>query len=243
MALPKIDVPIYEVVIPSTGKKIRFRPFTVKEEKLFLMAAQSNDAETTLKTILQVLNNCILDDVDIEKMPIFDLEYIFLNLRARSIGEVVELSYKCNNEVVDENGEGKKCNNIVNLNVNLLEIEPNKKEYNNKIELTQNLGIVMRYPSLNLLDITDTKDELDTVIKLIVDCIDYIYDDENIYYAKDSTKEELMEFLDSLQSKELEKIKKFFDDLPRITKEIDFKCNKCGYHENITLEGIQNFFV
>ena len=101
----------------------------------------------------------------------------------------------------------------------------------------------MRYPSLNLLDITDTKDELDTVIKLIVDCIDYIYDDENIYYAKDSTKEELMEFLDSLQSKELEKIKKFFDDLPRITKEIDFKCNKCGYHENITLEGIQNFFV
>lgn len=243
MALPKLDVPIYDVEVPSTKKKIRFRPFTVKEEKLFLMAAQSDDNETITKTIIQVLNNCILDDLNIESIPMFDLEYLFLNLRARSIGEVVELSYKCNNEVVGESGESKKCNNVVNIGVNLLEIKPSETNIQNKIELTDKLGVVMKFPNLKLLEKIESKDEFEIVIDLIIECIDYIYDDENIYYAKDSTKEELMEFLDSFQSKDLEKLKSFFDTLPKITKDIDFKCNKCGYHETLKLEGIQNFFV
>jgi rubrerythrin len=243
MALPKIDVPIYEVEVPSLKKRIRFRPFTVKEEKLFLMAAQSEDPDSIVKTIVQVLNNCVLDEMEIEKMPMFDLEFLFLNLRARSIGEVVELSYKCNNEIVDDGGNKKSCNNIVNVDVNLLEIKPSETELKNKISLTDKLGIAMKYPNLDLIKNSKSEDELDMVIELIVDCIDYIYDEENIYYAKDSTREELLEFLDSLQSKELEKIKLFFESLPKITKEIDFSCNKCGYHEKITLEGIQNFFV
>jgi hypothetical protein len=243
MALPKIDVPIYEVQVPSNKKTIRFRPFTVKEEKLFLMAAQSDDSETVTNTILQVLNNCVLDDVDIESMPMFDLEYLFLHLRARSISEVVELNYKCNNEITGENGEIKKCGNVVNIDVNLLDIKPTESEIKNKIELTDKLGLVMKYPNLNLIKKIDKQDELEIVIELIVECIDYIYDEENIYYAKDSTKEELLEFLESFQTRDLEKIKDFFDTLPKITKEIDFTCKKCGYHENITLEGIQNFFV
>ena len=243
MALPKIDVPIYEVEVPSNKKTIRFRPFTVKEEKLFLMAAQSDDPDSIVKTIVQVLNNCVLDEMEIEKMPMFDLEFLFLNLRARSIGEVVELSYKCNNEIVDEEGNKKSCNNIVNVDVNLLEIKPNGTELKNKILLTDKLGIVMKYPNLEVIKNNAVEGELDMVIELIIDCIDYIYDEENIYYAKDSTREELLEFLDSLQSKELEKIKLFFESLPKITKEVDFSCGKCGYHEKITLEGIQNFFV
>lgn len=244
MALPKIDVPIYEIEMPSTKKKIRIRPFTVKEEKLFLMAAQSDDSDTILKTIVQVLNNCILDDLDVENLPLFDLEFLFLNLRARSIGEVVELSYRCNNEVVGETGEIKKCNNVVNIDVNILDIKPEEGGVqSNNIKLNDSLGIFMKYPSLRLLESSKKQDEFEIIIEMILDCIDYIYDDENIYYAKDSTREELMEFLDSLQSKDLDKIKQFFESLPKLKKEIDFDCKKCGHHEKIQLEGIQNFFV
>ena len=244
MALPKIDVPIYDVKIPSSGKTIRFRPFTVKEEKLFLMAAQDDDTKTSIKTIIQVLNNCILDEVDVEKMPLFDIEFLFLNLRARSIGEVVELSYKCNNTIKDEYEQEKRCNNVVNMGVNILEIQPtNDPTHSTKIELSDKLGLVMRYPNMNFLNTDISKDEFSIVIDLIVDCIDYIYDDDAIYYSKDSTKDELMDFLDSLPSKDLEKIKSFFDTSPKMKKELDFKCNKCGHTEKIMLEGIESFFV
>ena len=244
MALPKIDVPIYEVKIPSSGKTIRFRPFTVKEEKLFLMAAQGDDTTTSIKTIVQVLNNCVLDDIDVEKMPLFDIEFLFLNLRARSISEVVELSYKCNNTVQEENGAEKRCNNVVNINVNILEIQPtNDPTHSTKIELSDKLGLVMRYPNMDFLGTDVTRDEFSIVIDLIIDCIEYIYDDESIYYSKDSTKEELTDFLDSLPSRDLEKIKSFFDTSPKMKKDLDFKCNKCGHNEKITLEGIESFFV
>lgn len=244
MALPKIDVPIYDVKIPSSGKIVRFRPFTVKEEKLFLMAAQGDDTKTSINTIIQVLNNCILDNIDIEKMPLFDIEFIFLNLRARSISEVVELSYKCNNIVNGENGAEKRCNNVVNINVNVLEIQPSiDPTHTTKIELSDKLGLVMRYPNMNFLGTDVSRDEFSIVIDLILDCIEYIYDDEAIYYSKDSTKEELTDFLDSLPSKDLEKIKSFFDTLPKMKKDLDFNCNKCGHTEKITLEGIESFFV
>lgn len=244
MALPKIDVPIFELKLPSTGKKIRFRPFTVKEEKLFLMATQDNDSKSAFNTVVQVLNNCILDDVNVEMLSMFDIEFLFLNLRARSIGEVVELSYKCNNDIKKDSGETHKCNNVVEMQINLLEIQPSIDEkHSNKIQLTDKLGIVMKYPNMQFLGNETSGDEFDMIIDLIVDCIDYIYDEDNIYYAKDSSREELLEFLDSLQSKELEKVKVFFDTLPKIKKDLEFKCNKCGYNENITLEGIQSFFV
>ena len=246
MALPKIDVPMFELELPSNGKKVRFRPFTVKEEKLFLMAAQSEEPDNIINTIIQVLNNCILDDFDVQKASLFDIEFLFLNLRARSIGEVVELSYKCNNEVLSESGDMKQCGNIVNIDVNLLEIAPDKdNQSDKKIELSGQLGMMMKYPTLNVLNMEkqNNLDDIDVIIEMIIDCIEYIYDADSIYYAKDSTKEELMEFLDSLQSKELDKIKSFFDTLPKLEKKIDFDCKKCGHKELITLEGIQNFFV
>jgi len=243
MALPKIDVPIYDVKLISTGKKVRFRPFTVKEEKLFLMASESSDSESIITAITQVLNNCVLDDVDIESLPLFDVEYLFLNLRARSISEVVNLKYKCNNKVTNEEGDEKKCNNEVQLDVNILEIEPqNNPTHTSKIELSSNLGIVMKYPKMSFMNNMDSKDEFDAILNIIVDCIDYIYDEDNVYYAKDTDRKELVEFVESLQSKDLDKIKQFFDTMPKLKKKMDFKCNKCGYHENIELEGIQSFF-
>lgn len=243
MGLPKIDVPIYDVKLISTGKKVRFRPFTVKEEKLFLMASESSDAESIITAITQVLNNCVLDDIDIESLPLFDVEYLFLNLRARSISEVVNLKYKCNNMVTDEEGAEKKCNNEVQLDVNILEVEPESNPlHSSKIELNSDLGIVMKYPKMSFMNNMDNKDEFDAILDIIIDCIDYIYDKDTVYYAKDTDRKELVEFIDSLQSKDLDKIKQFFDTMPKLKKKMDFKCNKCGYHENIELEGIQSFF-
>jgi len=244
MALPKIDVPIYDVKLISTGKKVRFRPFTVKEEKLFLMATESKDSSATINTIKQVLNNCIVDEIDIETLPLFDIEFLFVNLRAKSISEVVNLKYRCNNMVKSEDDTEKKCNNLVEVDLNVLDIKPEAgANHTNKIDITDKLGIVMKYPKMDSISIsTENKDDFDIVIDLIVDCIDYIYDADNVYYAKDSTKEELMDFLDSLQSKDLDKIKEFFETMPKMKKEIDFSCKKCGYHEKIELEGIQSFF-
>lgn len=241
--LPKIDVPIYDLKLISNNKKIRFRPFTVKEEKLFLMAMEANDTETTINTIKQVLNNCVLDDVNIENLPIFDLELLFLNLRAKSIGEEINLKYRCANNVEKE-GKQEKCNNVVDFSFNVLDILPEKNEnHTNKIEINDDLGIVMKYPSFEMLQKYQTNNDFDIILALIIDCIDYVYDKDNIYYAKDTQRNELEEFIDSLQSKELEKLKLFFDTMPKLKKKLDFKCNKCGYEEEIEVEGIQNFFV
>jgi DNA-directed RNA polymerase subunit M/transcription elongation factor TFIIS len=230
----------------SNGKHLSFRPFTVKEEKLFLMANESEDLNSVVDTIKQILNNCVLDEIDIESLPLFDIEHLFLNIRARSIGEVVNLKYKCNNTIAGEEGaeEEKKCGNLVEIDLNILEIEPEKQEgHSTKIEITENMGIVMKYPNFETLKTFDIENEADSIIKTTIDCIEYIYDKEQIYYAKDTTQEELIEFVESMQAKDLEKIKLFFDTMPRMKKDIEFKCNKCGHEETIELEGIQNFFV
>lgn len=242
MALPKIDVPIYEAKLISTGKTVRFRPFTVKEQKLFLMAAESQDADSSIKTIGQVLQNCILDDINIQNIPLFDIENLFLNLRARSVGEIVNLKYRCNNIVEDDKGS-HECGNVVQVDLNVLEINPKISEnHTNKIEIDEKMGLIMKYPTFKMIQgITDEVDQ--TLLDMIVDCVDYIYDDEQIYYAKDTPRSEIVEFVESMQTKDLDKIKLFFDTMPTIEKDIDFVCNKCGYHEEIKLEGTESFFV
>ena len=242
--LPKIDVPIYTVNLLSTGKPVRFRPFLVKEQKLFLMASESDDQKETIEVIRQVLKNCILDEVDINNIPTFDLEFLFMNLRARSVEEVVELKYKCNNVTKDEKGEDKACSGSVDFKLNLLEIHPTKSEnHTNKIQLTENLGVCLRYPTFEMIQKYETMDEKDIMMTILIDCIDYIYDKDSVYYAKDTARQELEEFVDSLQQSHLEKIKVFFDTMPEIKKEVHFKCPKCSYEEDITIRGLQNFFA
>ena len=242
--LPKLDVPIYEVKLLSSGKVIRFRPFLVKEQKLFLMASESEDAKETINVIRQVLRNCILDDISIDDLPTFDLEWLFMHLRARSVEEVVDLKYKCNNTVKDEKGEEDRCTGVVNFKMNLLEIEPTRHaEHTNKIQLTENLGVCLKYPSFEMIQKYESLSEANIMSKVLVDCIDYLYDKDQVYYAKDNTKEELDEFVDNLQQKDLEKIKHFFETMPEIKKNVQFKCPKCAYEENIEIKGIQNFFV
>ena len=241
--LPKLDVPIYETKLISNGQTVRYRPFLVKEQKLFLMAAESDDPKDTINAIKQVLMNCVLDDIDIENMATFDIEYLFLQLRARSIGEVVNLRFNCNNNVI-EKGEEVKCGNLVKIDVNVLDVNPIKnEEHTNKIQITDKIGVVLKYPTFGSIDFAglDTQD-MQQILNVIVSCIDYIYDDEQVYYAKDTKKEELIDFIENMKQTDLEKISSFFTSLPKLKKEIHFHCNKCNYEEDITLAGVQSFF-
>jgi hypothetical protein len=242
--LPKIDVPIYELDLPLTKKKIRYRPFLVKEEKLLMMAMESDDLKGVMTTIKQVANNCLLDELDVDNLPVMDIEYLFLHLRARSVSEVVELSYKCNNKVKDEEGKEKTCNHIVKFDFNIFDIKPTfDAKHTNKIELSGELGLVMRYPSFESVEQIEGSSDVEKVFSILTNCIDYIYDKENVYYTKDVSKEELEEFIDSMTREQFDKVKQFFDTIPKLAKKVNFTCGKCGYSEEIEIEGIQNFFV
>jgi hypothetical protein len=245
--LPKIDVPVFETKLISNGKAIKFRPFLIKEQKLFLMALQSDDEKDVIDSIKQVLTNCILTpDVDVNDLPSFDIENLFLQLRAKSVGEIVELNYTCNNILPKENSEEteetKRCGNVVKFKVNLTDIKPkNNPDHNSKIQLTEQLGIVMKYPNFNILEKFENYNDSD-VFRLIADCIDYIYDADQMYLAKDSTKEELIDFIENLQQSDFKKIENFFQTMPKFEEKLHFKCSKCNYEEDINVQGVQSFF-
>lgn len=243
--LPVIDVPIFTVDLLSVENPVRFRSFTVKEEKLFLMAAESTDASAMIQTTRQVLKNCILDEIDIDTIPSFDIETLFMNVRARSVGEVVNLKYKCNNIVGEtEDGDPKRCNHNVQIDVNLLDIKPKFGDgHDKKIQITQDVGLVLCYPNMKILEKAQKINEPAALVELAIDCVDFIYDKENVYYSKDIPRTELAEWFERLQSKDLEKIKKFFETLPKIQKDVHFHCKKCNYEEDITVEGLESFFV
>lgn len=243
--LPKIDVPLYEITLPLLKKKVKFRPFLVKEEKILLMAAESDDQDAILLAIKQIINNCCVSDIDVEELPILDFEYFFMHLRARSVGEVVDLQYKCNNTISGEGEEEKKCNALVKLSFNALEVEPEINTIDNKIQLTPNLGIALKYPNFkNIEDISKIQDLSSTelISKTIISSIDFIYDNESMYYAKDTPEEELIDFIDSLTREQFGKIQEFFESIPKLKKQIKFTCQKCAYEEELMLEGIQSFF-
>jgi hypothetical protein len=169
-----------------------------------------------------------------------------MHLRARSVGEMIDLQYKCNNDVGEENGEKIKCNNLVKLSFNALEVEPDLKSVNEKIELTSNLGVVLKYPTFKGIEKLNRENApasaAEIVARTIINSIDYIYDKENVYYAKDVPEEELIEFVDSLTREQFLKIQEFFDNLPKLKKDLSFTCPKCKYEEQIVVEGIQSFF-
>ena len=208
------------------------------------MATQSEDEKDMVRVIRQIVKNCVIDELNVDTLPAFDLEYLFLNLRARSVNEVVELRYRCNNTIKDENGEDKTCNNLEKFEVNILDVAPVVlPEHTKKIMFNDKLGIVMKYPTFEMLYELVDKTEEEIMFEILPNCVDNIFDEDSVYYAKDTPKEELLEFLDNLQQKDMEKIQKFFRTIPRLRKEVDFHCRKCGYEEKINVEGLQSFFV
>jgi hypothetical protein len=240
MALPKIDIPTYEIELPISKKKIKYRPFLVKEQRNLLMAIESNESSTIQQNIKDILYNCTLTEgVDVEKLPILDIEYYFINLRAKSVGEVVESSYRCNNEV-DE----KVCGNIMKANINLLEIRPDMADVvDPEIQLTPQLTIKMKYPEFGNVKESLNMDNLaDITFNMIANSVDYIYDGEQFYYATEAQPGEMLEFIESLNQEQFGKVENFFNNLPRMVKNVEMKCSKCGFDHTIEVEGLENFF-
>jgi hypothetical protein len=239
MALPKIDAPVYELTLPLSKKQVRFRPFLVKEQRNLMMALESDDKETIEKNIRQVLTNCtITDGVDIDKLPILDVEFFFINLRARSVGEVVDNRYRCENVVND-----KKCGNLMETEINLLDIKVNFPEnVKDEIQLNDKLSIKLKYPEFSIISGAGESSATDLAFNMIINSIEHIYDGQQYYYAKESTKEELVEFIESLNTEQFAKIEEFFENLPTLNKTIEMDCSKCGFHHKIEVEGLESFF-
>jgi hypothetical protein len=239
--LPKLDAPTYRLQLPLSKTTIEFRPFVVKEQRNLLMAVESQESETIQKSVRDILNNCtITPNVDIESLPIVDVEYYFMNLRARSVGEIVETRYRCNNVV-----EGKKCNNIMEKDVNLLEIQVENKDLVDPIvQLTDTISVKLRYPDFSYIkDSLKFDDVNELTFNMIAKSIEYIYDGEQYYYTKEVPIQETVEFVEQLSQAQFEKIEAFFSALPKLRKVIDIDCRKCGFHHEIDVEGLESFFI
>jgi hypothetical protein len=239
MALPRIDVPTYQVTLPVSKKTLNFRPFLVKEQKVLLMAMESNDKSTIENNIHQILQNCILNEINLENLPLVDIEFFFLQLRARSAGEVVDSKYKCEN-VVDD----KECGNIMKTSFNILdltvEFPPDNED---DIKLSDGVGIKLKYPTFKVAKNMKSDESATTLaFELLVECIDFIYDKDNVYHASETPKKELMDFLESLTKTQFEKIEKFIQNMPKMNKKIDIKCSKCGFDHHLDIEGLESFF-
>jgi len=234
MSLPKISYPINTIKIPSLNKGFKFRPFLVKEEKLLLMAKESDTPADILQAIKQVVNNCSVDDkFNVDSLAIFDLEYAFLKLRAMSVDNVVKVSYK---DFEDEK--------VYDFDVDLNKVEVEfPKDLSNKIEVTKTSGILMKYPSASLYDDKDfiTSDK-DYIFELIVRCIDKIYDGDNVYESKDYKLDQIREFLEDLDVKTFDKIREFLINLPKLTYAIKYK-NSLGHDREILLSSLNDFFT
>jgi|TARA_Y100000031_G_scaffold60101_1_gene67914 hypothetical protein len=235
MALPKINTPTYELVVPSTGEEIRYRPFLVKEEKILLMAMESGDNKEIIRAIQDIVKECTYDKLKLSTMPMFDIEYLFLNIRAKSVGEITTLRLKCPD---DEK-------TTVKVDVNLTEIEvQTDKNHTNKIELTDEMGIMMKYPTIDSFAGDMSEINASNMLEVISGCIDSIYDKggEEVFEAKDQTKKELIEFIEQLNSKQFKNIQGFFDTMPKLKHTIKIKNPKTKKESEVVLQGLNDFF-
>ena len=231
MALPKIKHPTYKLTIPSNKKEINIRPFTVQEEKVLMMAKSSENPDDIVSAVKQVIQNCIIEPVDVDKLATFDIEFIFIKLRSKSVGEMVDLEY-----TDEESGE------LFRFKVNLEDVKVKFNDnHNNKIMVFEDVGIVMRYPTLEEVRIVEANpDQQEAVFGMIKACIDKIFDSDNVYDSY--TNEELDNFINSLPMDSMEKIKQFFDTMPSVEHVVTLK-NKEGKKKEITLKGITSFFT
>ena len=234
MSLPKIDKPIFEVNVPSLKRAVKFRPFTVKEEKILLVAQQEGNEKSIILAIKQVINNCCQEEkFDVDNMATFDLEYVFLKLRARSISNVIEVSYRDNED-----------DKVYNFEIDLEEVQMLQNgDASNVIAITDTMGIKMKYPSVTIIDDAPTEaSAADVVEYLIRKCIDSIYDGENVYLADEYNETELLEWLDGLDVATFNKIRMFFDNLPQMFYKLEYT-NSLGNVKTIELTTLSDFFI
>ena len=236
MALPKLTTPTYELEIPSTDEKIKYRPFLVKEEKILMMAMESKENADITQAVKDIVSECTFNKVKIDDMPMFDVEYIFLQIRSKSVGEVSKLKLLCPDD--------KKTYADVELDLNEVKVQVGD-DHTNKIELTDDMGIIMTYPSIDSFSDSGIQDiNASNMIDVIGTCILQIYEQkgEKIYEAKDQTKKELTEFIEQLNTKQFQDVQKFFDTMPRLKHTIKIKNPKTKKTSEVTLSGLNDFF-
>lgn len=232
MALPKIDLPLYELKLPSTGEKVKFRPFTVKEEKILLIAQESKDPAQVINATIQIVNNCLID-FDVDNLALFDIEFILITLRSKSIDNTVDFEIK--DPETDENIK-------LTLDLNNVKVEINE-EHSNKIKIDDTYTLFLKYPGIDKFD-KMTKENLtaEDTFEILISCIDKLVSEEEVFKIKDFTKKEVDNFIESLNSDVTRQIKKFFDTMPKIRHEMPYT-NKDGKEKVFVIEGSQTFFI
>ena len=231
MPLPVLEVPKYSLVVPSTKKKLQYRPFLVKEEKILMIAQESENENQILQAVKEIITSCTFSKIDVNKIPMYDLEYIFLKIRSKSVGEFVSFQLKCS-----ESGEY----NQVELNLEEVEVQFPSEQIDPNIKLTDSVGITLK--PINLSDVTKSKGK-DAISAALIASIDSIYDSDNVYSASTCSKKELETFVDSLSHQHLEKIQEFILNQPTLKHTIEYTCEKCGHKNSYELNGLQSFFT
>ena len=235
MPLPTLKTPKYELTIPSTKEKIKFRPFLVKEEKILLMAAESQNPKEIVEALRNVFATCMdSKKLDVSSLPTFDLEYIFLKLRSKSVGETVEATVVC-----------EECGATTPCSVDLSSVEIKYSDgHESKIEFTKDIGVIMRYPNFEMsVQISSEEESIEDVVTILALCIDKIYDKDNIYSRNDYSDDEFEEFVLSMTQSEVNKMKMFFDTMPKMEHTVHLKCPKCEKESDIVLRNLNDFFT
>ena len=237
MALPKMNAPLYNVTIPSSKKEVKFRPFLVKEEKSLLLAQQSEDPKVMINTLKSVIENCIVDNVDVDKLATFDYEYLFTQIRAKSVGEIVELLFLC--DTCDDD----KAKAQVNLDISKFQVEF-PEGHDNKISLFDDVGIIMKNPTLDTLDKLEKikEGDVDSIFDVVADCMESVYTTEEVFNTKDQTKQEVIDFLENLTQEQFKKIESFFLTMPKLQQIVEYDCPVCNKHHVKMMEGLASFF-
>ena len=236
MALPKLNTPTYELEVPSTDEKIKYRPFLVKEEKILLMAMESKDNAQIIQAVKDIVKSCTFDKVDVSSMPMFDMEYIFLNIRAKSVGEISKLKLLCPDD--------KKTYADVEVDLTKVNVEVDDNHTNKLVvDEKRNLGVVLKYPTMNVLKSgTMENATIEQIFNVLADCVDHIYEGDKIYPSKDSTPQEIKEFFEGLSQDSFVKIKNFFDTMPRLRHEVEVTNPVTNVKSKVVLSGLNDFF-
>jgi hypothetical protein len=233
MALPQLNVPKYELKVPSTGKSVRYRPYLVKEEKILMIALESQDENQMIGAIKDLILGCTDGEVNVSKLTMFDLEYVFTKIRTKSVGETTKIKIPC-----------ESCEASVEVEVDLetgLKVSEGREK---KIPLTDDTGLIMKYPSIDdYMDVTKSNDsEIDKIFKLIIRSIETIYSGDEVFDASTHSEKELISFIESLNSAQFLIVKDFFDNMPQASIDVEYKCASCGHDHTMELKGMSNFF-
>ena len=233
MALPKINNVLYDLELPSSGEMIEYRPFLVKEEKILLMALEGKDEKEMVKAIKQIITQCVATEkFNINKLAMVDLEYLFLNIRGKAVGDVSTISFE------------HECGEVISLDVDLSKVEiVNNKNISDLVNLTEDIMIRLKPPSLDNVIGAANKSQIELVMEIVRECLVEIIQGKDVFSAQDHTKEELDEFLNSLNSGQFQKIQTYYESLPKMKQDIEYTCPKCGETKKETLEGLASFFA